>query len=138
MNLTLIRTLFITAVSLSCQLSAIAAPAQSAACPGNHLHMGHSAMPANEKQAMTHGHNHATMQFADDQCSSCHGAQGVSIADDVPNLAGQEAMYLCGWLAGCRQQGKSCASHEDIAAELTDQQLLELADFYAHLPADNW
>ena len=27
-------------------------------------------------------------------CAACHGTEGVSVADNVPNLGGQRARYL--------------------------------------------
>jgi cytochrome c553 len=77
---------------------------------------------------------------ADAQCSSCHGADGngVSASNDVPNLAGQDFMYMCAWLDECRKQGKKCDGHEDIAAKFSDQDIVGLAMFYSHLPSSKW
>jgi cytochrome c553 len=77
---------------------------------------------------------------ADAECSSCHGTDGngVSASDDVPYLAGQEFMYLCAWLDACRKQGKKCEGHEDIAAQLSDHDIVDLAMFYTHLPSNKW
>ena len=27
-------------------------------------------------------------------CQACHGADGIGISEDIPNLAGQKAVYL--------------------------------------------
>ena len=79
-------------------------------------------------------------KLADAQCSSCHGTDGngVNASDDVPYLAGQEFMYMCAWLDECRKQGKKCESHEDLAAQLSDHDIVDLAMFYTHLPSIKW
>jgi cytochrome c553 len=79
-------------------------------------------------------------QHAEAECSSCHGTDGngVSESDDVPYLAGQDFMYLCAWLDTCRKQGKKCEGHEDLAAQLSDHDIVNLAMFYAHLPSIKW
>ncbi len=84
--------------------------------------------------------NKAGAKRAEAECSSCHGTDGngISASDDVPNLAGQEFIYLCSWLNACRKQGKKCEGHEDIAAQLSDQDIVDLAMFYAHLPSGKW
>jgi len=104
----------------------------SGSCPA-HQHMGHGSQPSVGDNHDTH--HSPIAQFADSQCSSCHGTKGISINDNIPNLADQNSLYLCGWLVGCRQQGEQCEGHEDIASKLTDQSIIELAEFYAHLPS---
>ncbi|GAB1718948.1 MAG: hypothetical protein NTAFB09_06790 [Nitrosospira sp.] len=84
--------------------------------------------------------NKAGAKRAKAECSSCHGTDGngISETDDIPNLAGQEFIYLCAWLEACRKQGEKCEGHEDIAAQLSNQDIADLAMFYAHLPSDKW
>jgi cytochrome c553 len=79
-------------------------------------------------------------KLAEAQCSSCHGTDGngINASDDVPYLAGQEFMYMCAWLDACRKQGKKCEGHEDIAAQLSDHDIVDLAMFYSHLPSIKW
>jgi cytochrome c553 len=119
-----------------------AEPPQSASCPSRTFDQHLMEQPssgfgtnANAENTMKHGD---IAQFAEAQCSNCHGLNGVSINDKIPNLAGQRPMYLCRWLAGCREQGDKCEDHEDIAATLTDQQILDLSKFYANLPSNKW
>ena len=71
---------------------------------------------------------------ADTECSSCHGVDGngVKADDNVPRLAGQDFMYMCAWLDDCRSKGKACESHEDIATNLSDADIVGLAMFYTH------
>jgi cytochrome c553 len=93
-----------------------------------------------DMSGMTLNGNKAVANHAEAECSSCHGkdGNGVNASDDVPNLAGQEFMYMCAWLDACRKQGKNCESHEDIAAQLSDHDIVDLAMFYAHLPSIKW
>ena len=108
-----------------------AAPAQSGSCPVGHEHMGHiKNIDAQEVSGIK--------KLTDAECSSCHGAQGISVSDNIPNLAGQDSLYLCGWLVGCRTQGDKCEGHEDIAAKFNDHEIVDLAEFYSHLPAVKW
>ena len=102
---------------------------QSASCPGGmaHHHSGHGS-GGMETQ---HG---AIAKQAETECSNCHGLNGIGINDKIPNLAGQESSYMCGWLAGCRIQGDKCEGHEDIAGKLSDRDIIDFAEFYAHLP----
>lgn len=96
--------------------------------------------PRGHAMGVSDSENKAGAKRAEAECSSCHGTDGngISASDDVPNLAGQEYMYLCAWLDACRKQGEKCESHEDIAAQLSDQDIVDLAMFYAHLPSDKW
>jgi cytochrome c553 len=77
---------------------------------------------------------------ADAECGGCHGndGNGINANDDVPNLAGQDFMYLCSWLESCRKQGAHCASHEDLAAQLSDHDIVGFAMYYTHLPSIKW
>ena len=100
-------------------------------CPMGHtMNMG----------GMVMGVGAAVKKQATAECSSCHGTDGngVSASDDVPYLAGQEFMYLCAWLDACRKQGRKCEGHEDIAEQLSDHDIVDLAMFYAHLPSIKW
>lgn len=105
----------------------------SGSCP-----MGHSMdMGSMDMRGMK---NMDIEKHAEADCSSCHGSDGngVNPSDDVPNLAGQDFMYLCSWLDVCRSQGKKCDGHEDIAAQLSDHDIIGFAMFYTHLPSNKW
>ena len=121
---------------LLCQAHPAMAIRQGGDCPMSHAHMAHgmdmdmsTTDMSNMKMPPSDGESLAVAE-----CVSCHGKHGMSRADDVPNLAGQTAMYLCSWLAGCRAEGAKCESHEDIAAKLTDQNIMDLTEFFAHMP----
>ncbi len=68
-------------------------------------------------------------------CAACHGANGVSVGDSIPNLAGQRAAYLetqlRAWKSGTRKNPLMNA----IGAQLSDAEIPDLAAFFASLPA---
>ncbi len=67
-------------------------------------------------------------------CQACHGAAGVSVAPDIPNLAGQKATYLSRQLeafkAGTRKNDLMAA----IAAQLSTDDIKVLATYWSSLP----
>jgi cytochrome c553 len=97
--------------------------------------MGHGESMGTENMDMSKPHDmsSATMKYTQQECASCHGLHGMSHASDVPNLAGQNEIYLCQWLAGCRAEGKTCESHEDLSWKWTDQEIGEMSEFYSHM-----
>jgi cytochrome c553 len=74
------------------------------------------------------------MLGAVDGCAACHGADGVSIADGFPNLAGQKAVYLRNQLRAFKAGTRQNAIMNAIAGELSDEEIDALAAFYASLP----
>ncbi|MBS3799860.1 MAG: c-type cytochrome [Thioalkalivibrio sp.] len=74
-------------------------------------------------------------------CASCHGNDGVSWSEQWPSLAGLQADYLYKMLVdyaeGDRAQTRRAYLMHSISQELTDQDRLDLAAFYASfdLPA---
>jgi cytochrome c553 len=74
---------------------------------------------------------------ANNACSICHGAQGVSKWDYIPSLAGQDKDYIVDQLKGMRERKRtthySQAAMWGMAANLNDEDISALADFYAGL-----
>lgn len=74
-------------------------------------------------------------ELADTTCAKCHGADGVSAADGVPNLAGQRPSYvyreLKAYQRGDRTGGGE--SHVNLLKFLSDAALANLAAYYASL-----
>lgn len=69
-------------------------------------------------------------------CASCHGANGIGIAPMYPNLAGQKAMYLELSIKAYRngqRTGGNAAMMAPMVANLSDQDIADLAAFYASL-----
>lgn len=64
-------------------------------------------------------------------CQACHGLDGKSIAPIYPNLAGQHEDYLVKALADYRAGRRTNAIMAPMAANLSDQDIEDLAAWYA-------
>ena len=64
-------------------------------------------------------------------CEACHGADGKSIAPNYPNLAGQHESYLVKALADYRAARRSNPIMSPMAINLSDQDIEDLAAWYA-------
>ncbi|WP_111497023.1 MULTISPECIES: c-type cytochrome [Marinobacter] len=71
-------------------------------------------------------------------CAACHGQDGHAQIPTYPNLAGQNEQYLVtamkAYKAGQRQGGQAAVMQAQAAA-LNDQDIANLAAYYANLPA---
>jgi cytochrome c553 len=67
-------------------------------------------------------------------CAACHGPQGVAIAPNFPNLAGQSATYLYVQLKTFKNGQRSDPIMSGQAAALSDADMRNLATYYASLP----
>lgn len=82
------------------------------------------------------GHNVRVEMAADptgapETCVACHGADGIHQAEDVPNLAGETNIYIDTQLKAFRSGKREHEIMSVIAADLTDEQIREYADWYA-------
>lgn len=68
---------------------------------------------------------------APELCVSCHGADGLAVIDDAPNLAGENAIYIATQLKAFRGGKRQHAVMSDIAADMTDAEIRAVADWYA-------
>lgn len=68
-------------------------------------------------------------------CVGCHGADGNSVVPNFPKIAGQHAAYLEKQLKDFRDGFRKDATMEPFAKGLTDEEIKELAAFYAAQPA---
>jgi cytochrome c553 len=68
---------------------------------------------------------------APDACVSCHGADGLSVALDAPNLAGEVNIYIDTQLKAFRSGKRQHPIMSVIAADLTDEEIRAVADWYA-------
>lgn len=66
-------------------------------------------------------------------CAACHGAQGVAIAPNFPNLAGQSATYLYVQLKEFHDGQRNDPVMTGQAAALSDADMRDLASYYASL-----
>ncbi|WP_299734566.1 c-type cytochrome [uncultured Endozoicomonas sp.] len=68
-------------------------------------------------------------------CSACHGAAGVSPAPNWPNLAGQGERYLVKQITEIKEGARSVPEMVPFVGGLTEQDIEDLAAFYASQPA---
>jgi cytochrome c553 len=66
-------------------------------------------------------------------CAGCHGDQGVSGNPATPSLAGQDATYLAGALAGYKSATRSNETMAGLAASLDEAAVKNVAAYYAAL-----
>ncbi|EAU44902.1 c-type cytochrome [Salipiger bermudensis] len=63
-------------------------------------------------------------------CVSCHGATGLSELLDAPNLAGEVNIYIDTQLKAFRTGRRTHEIMSDIAADMTDEEIRAVADWY--------
>ena len=81
-------------------------------------------------QAIAAG-NPSAGQAASAVCTACHGADGNSVVAMWPKLAGQHAGYLADQIRAFRDGERHEPTMSPMAAGLSDQQILDLAAYYA-------
>ena len=64
-------------------------------------------------------------------CAGCHGVDGKAIAPEYPNLGGQYESYLVKSLRDYRDGRRNNPIMSPMAANLTDQDIEDLAAWYA-------
>ena len=73
------------------------------------------------------------------ECSTCHGAQGISVSPTFPNLAGQQAPYLEAQLKAFRDRSRADPHAQafmwGMAAQLTDSTIADIAAYFAAQPS---
>lgn len=68
-------------------------------------------------------------------CAACHGPNGVSLNDLWPNLAGQKEGYLKKQIKAFREGTRQDPSMQPMVANLTDEDIDNLAAYFSSLPA---
>jgi cytochrome c553 len=67
-------------------------------------------------------------------CLSCHGEKGISETSEVPSLAGMPADFLLIQLFLFRQGTRKVEIMNDLAKDMTDDDLRKFSDYFAKLP----
>jgi cytochrome c553 len=67
-------------------------------------------------------------------CQACHGADGIGVSDEIPNLAGQKAVYLQAQLEAFKSGDRKHDVMGPIARQLSDADAANLAAFWNSLP----
>ena len=70
---------------------------------------------------------------ADVACALCHGAHGVAVLPNAPNLAGQQAIYLSEQLKNYRSGKRQSEVMSMIAKPLTDPEIAQLAAWFSSI-----
>jgi cytochrome c553 len=82
--------------------------------------------------------NSAAINLIRKECSTCHGARGISVSPTFPNLAGQQAPYLDAQLKAFRDRSRADPHAQafmwGMAAQLTDDTIKHIADYFASQP----
>ncbi len=66
-------------------------------------------------------------------CAACHGGEGISPNGLWPNLAGQKEEYLVQQIKAFRDGARENAQMSPMAANLSDEDIANLAAYYASL-----
>ncbi len=74
-------------------------------------------------------------------CAACHGANGVSVADNIPNLAAQRPAYIEAQLKAFKDGARKApgptsqiATMAAIANQLSPTEMADVAAYFASLP----
>ncbi len=67
-------------------------------------------------------------------CLACHGEKGVSETAEVPSIAGMPADFTLIQLFLFRQGTRKVEIMNDLAKDMTDDDLRKFADYFAKLP----
>ncbi|MFU8833675.1 c-type cytochrome [Roseovarius autotrophicus] len=78
---------------------------------------------------------------APEGCVACHGADGIALIEDAPNLAGETVMYLDTQLKAFRTGKRVHDIMNGIAAEMTNDEIRAVSEWYSSvrfevIPAD--
>lgn len=66
-------------------------------------------------------------------CVSCHGVDGISVALNAPNLAGEVNIYIDTQLKAFRNGQRQNEIMSAMAADMTDEEIRAVADWYANV-----
>ena len=68
-------------------------------------------------------------------CFACHSENGLSISSDIPNLAAQPPLSIFYQLIQFRGQQRKGGGMEAVTMTLSDQDMRDIAAYFASLPA---
>ena len=76
--------------------------------------------------------------FAEDKrliCAACHGAHGISVNPQWPNIAGQNSHYFSKQLNDMKTARRDPGTMAGILNTFSEQDIDDLAEYYAKMPA---
>lgn len=65
------------------------------------------------------------------ECTPCHGPNGLAVAPDAPNLAGDSVYYLTAQLKAFRSGARKHEQMSIIAKGLSDEDITDLAAWFS-------
>lgn len=68
------------------------------------------------------------------QCAACHGDNGIAVATNIPNLAGQNYVYLLSQLEAYKDGTRKSPIMNEMVASLSGQQMQDIAAYFASIP----
>jgi len=68
---------------------------------------------------------------APEACAACHGADGIAVIEEAPNLAGENAIYIDTQLKAFRSGKRASEVMGPVAKALDDAAIRAAADWYA-------
>jgi cytochrome c553 len=71
------------------------------------------------------------------QCQACHGMDGVGKVLGAPHISGQAEQYLVKSMTDYKTGARKNDMMSVVMPPLSDQQIADLAAFYAALPPKN-
>jgi cytochrome c553 len=66
-------------------------------------------------------------------CQGCHGAEGISFVDLIPNLAGQSALYTAKQLRDFQSGARTHQIMSSISKTISDTELADISAYFAGL-----
>ena len=75
----------------------------------------------------------AGKQKATGVCAHCHGNNGISSSDQIPNLQGQKADYLKSALKAYQEGTRKAPIMNNMATNLSEQDIDNLAAYFSGL-----
>lgn len=70
-------------------------------------------------------------------CAACHGANGISVSDTIPNLAGQKPAYLQAQLKALKAGARTHQIMNAIASQLTEADIANVAVYFSAQPGSS-
>lgn len=67
-------------------------------------------------------------------CAACHGLDGVSVAETIPNLGGQRQKYLEEQLLALKGGSRRNSMMNNIASQLSREDIANIAAYFSSLP----
>lgn len=64
-------------------------------------------------------------------CAGCHGEDGIALVEDVPNLAGENRVYIESQLKAFRSGQREHEVMTPIAQDLSEEEIREVSDWFA-------